>query len=100
MAVHEAPAPVKKPVGRPRKERLEPEPQTRLRAVLPENAKRVAKLPQRQKSTRVNINLRMPMELLVQYKLGGPGYQTRMIAVLQMFLDEDGEFVEEIMESP
>jgi uncharacterized protein (DUF4415 family) len=66
----------------------------RMRAVLPPDAKRYVVLPSKEGSNRTAINLRMPAHLLQHYKAGGPKYQSRMIAVLELFVEEGGEFIE------
>jgi len=66
----------------------------RTRAVLPPDAKRFVVLQSKEATNRVAINLRMPKSLLNSYKSGGKGYQTRIIAVLELFLEEGGQFIE------
>jgi uncharacterized protein (DUF4415 family) len=44
---------------------------------------------------RTAINLRMPTALLQHFKRGGPKYQSRVIAVLELFVREGGTFIEE-----
>jgi uncharacterized protein (DUF4415 family) len=66
----------------------------KIRAVLPVDAKRVVELPSKESLARTAINLRVPVEVLKAYKTGGRGYQSRMIAVLELFLEEGGKFIE------
>jgi uncharacterized protein (DUF4415 family) len=66
----------------------------RVRPVLPPDAKRFVVLPSKEEANRTAINLRIPTKLLHHYKTGGKGYQTRMIAVLELFVEEGGEFIE------
>lgn len=66
----------------------------KVRAVLPPEAKRFVVLRSPAADPKTPINLRMPSDLLEKYKSGGPGYQTRMIAVLELFLAEGGQFIE------
>lgn len=66
----------------------------RVKAFLPPEASRVAVVPSTEPANRIAINLRLPAKLIEHYKLGGKGYQTRMIAVLELFIEEGGEFIE------
>jgi uncharacterized protein (DUF4415 family) len=55
--------------------------------------------PEAEPVKRRNINIRVPMDILDRFMEPGPGYQSRMIEVLRLFLDEGGQFIiEEIQE--
>jgi uncharacterized protein (DUF4415 family) len=86
MAVHEAPVASRKPAKEKR---------PKVRAVLPEDASRTVRMPVAEGKNRVAINLRIPAALLNAYKSGGPKYQSRIIAVLELFVQEGGTFIEE-----
>ncbi|MFI5247653.1 MAG: hypothetical protein ACHQWV_03770 [Nitrospirales bacterium] len=66
----------------------------RIRAVLPPDAKRIVELPAAEGINRVAINLRIPAKILNHYKSLGPRYQTKIIAVLGLFVEEGGKFIE------
>jgi uncharacterized protein (DUF4415 family) len=66
----------------------------KIKAVLPPEANRTIIITPKETASRTAINLRMPNSLLMQYKSMGSRYQTRMIAVLELFLEEGGEFIE------
>jgi uncharacterized protein (DUF4415 family) len=79
-----APDPHEKRVKAPPKER-----QKRItKAVMPQEKMEVAAPPEKR-----NINLRVPVAILERFKEPGPGYQSRMVSVLQLFLDQGGRFV-------
>jgi uncharacterized protein (DUF4415 family) len=67
----------------------------RIRAALPKKAKRTVAIPQREDVERKLISIRIPEGVLRHFKDGGPGYQGRIIAVLELFVEEGGTFVEE-----
>lgn len=52
------------------------------------------KVPRKKTEPKTPINLRIPNSLLKKYKKGGPGYQTRMISVLDLFFKQGGKFTE------
>jgi uncharacterized protein (DUF4415 family) len=89
MAIHEAPeVPTQTKEPKPKGKRA------KVKAVLPPDASRVVAVPAKEQPNRMPINLRVPSAVLERYKEGGPGYQGRIIAVLELFLEEGGTFVE------
>jgi uncharacterized protein (DUF4415 family) len=50
--------------------------------------------------SRRNINIRIPVDILDVFMEPGPGYQSRIVEVLRLFIDEGGRFVNEIKEIP
>ena len=84
MAVHE-PAPRPKARGR----------KPKVKAILPPDADMNVSMPGGETPMRTAINLRIPTRLLNRYKSSGPKYQSRIIAVLEMFVREGGTFTEE-----
>lgn len=91
MAVHEVKeAPTRAKAGKPKLGR-----KPRVRAVLPAKASRTVMVPAKDALSRTAINLRVPTKLLQRFKDGGAGYQGRIVAVLELFVQEGGTFTEE-----
>jgi uncharacterized protein (DUF4415 family) len=67
----------------------------KVKAVLPPDANMSLTLSGKGTPARTAINLRIPAGLLRHYKADGPKYQSRIIAVLEMFVREGGTFTEE-----
>lgn len=66
----------------------------KVRAVLPPEASRIVELRGKDAPNRTAINLRIPTRLLQHFKDSGPKYQSRIVAVLELFVEEGGTFVE------
>jgi uncharacterized protein (DUF4415 family) len=72
--------------GKPVRKRMAPS--------LPDEAVMEIKTAKKGEIPKIPINLRIPTDLLQKYKKGGPGYQTRMISVLELFFKSGGTFTE------
>lgn len=76
----------------PRRKRAASTPKPRqkraTKAVAPRRAQKILPPPKRR-----NINLRVPVDILERFMEPGPGYQSRIVSVLQLFLDQGGRFV-------
>jgi|WetSurMetagenome_2_1015567.scaffolds.fasta_scaffold00674_12 hypothetical protein len=65
----------------------------KIRAVLPHDADMSAVVHDREVPLRTVFNMRIPTKLLQHYRESGPNTSARIIAVLEMFVREGGEFV-------
>ena len=65
-----------------------------IKAVLPPDTDMTIACPSNEAKERTFINMRIPTRLLEHYRAGGRGYQTRIVAVLTMFVENGGEFIE------